>query len=204
MQSSSHQTRVAKFFAEVWDILKFLAPIIIVVFLIRTYIAQPFIVDGESMSPNFHTGQYLIVDEISYAFHTPARGDVVVLHYPLDPSRYFIKRIVGLPGDYVSIHDGKVYITNAANPKGYALVEPYESQITYPAGGYNNLTLGAGQYFVMGDNRAGSSDSRTWGILPRNLIVGRVFARLFPVNVLSINPASLGSFKTSSPVTTTP
>ena len=119
---------------ELWDILKFLAPIVIIVFLIRTYVAQPFIVDGESMSPNFHTGQYLIVNELSYHFHEPVRGDVVVLRYPLDTSRFFIKRIVGLPGDTISIHDGGVYITNAANPKGFLDYEPYETQPTFPAG----------------------------------------------------------------------
>lgn len=180
---------------EIWDILKFLAPIIIVVFLIRTYIAQPFIVDGESMSPNFHTGNYLIINELSYHFHNPARGDVIVLRYPLDTTRFFIKRIVGLPGDTVSVHDGAVYISNAANPKGFKDVEPYESQPTFPAGNYNNITLGADQYFVMGDNRGGSSDSRTWGILPRRDIIGHVAIRLFPLSVLSIDPASLKSFE---------
>jgi len=180
---------------ELWDILKFLAPIVIIVFLIRTYVAQPFIVDGESMSPNFHTGQYLIVNELSYHFHQPARGDVIVLRYPLDTSRFFIKRIVGLPGDTISIHDGGVYITNAANPKGVLDYEPYETQPTFPAGNYNNITLGAGQYFAMGDNRAGSSDSRTWGILPRKDIIGHVAIRLFPISVASIDPASMQSFE---------
>ena len=179
---------------EIWDIIKFLAPIIVIVFLIRTYVAQPFIVDGESMSPNFHTGQYLIVNELFYHFHAPARGDVIVLRYPLDTSRFFIKRIVGMPGDKIAIHDGSVYITNAANPNGYKLVEPYEQQPTFPVGNYNNLTLGPDQYFAMGDNRSGSSDSRSWGILPRKDIVGHVALRLFPISTAAIDPASVASF----------
>jgi len=186
---------VKKVLIELWDIVKFLAPIIIVVFLIRTFVAQPFIVDGESMSPNFHTGQYLIVNELTYHFKEPARGDVIVLRYPLDPSRFFIKRIIGLPGDHLSIQDGKVFITNAANPNGFYDNEPYEGQPTFPAGPYNNITLKVGQYFVMGDNRAGSDDSRTWGIVPKANIIGHVVLRLFPLKTAAFDPASLNSFK---------
>ena len=202
MQESSQQkpSTASKIWAEIWDIIKFLAPIVVVVFLIRTYVAQPFIVDGESMSPNFHTGQYLIIDELSYHFHAPARGDVVVLRYPLDTTRFFIKRIVGLPGDTVDVRDGHVVITNPENPKGYVLSEPYETQATFPAGNYNNVTLKDGEYFAFGDNRGGSSDSRTWGILPKKDIVGHVVLRLFPVSVAGIDPASVKSFET---ITTT-
>lgn len=196
MQPTSQQkpSALKRIWLEIWDILKFLAPIIIIVFLIRTYIAQPFIVDGESMSPNFHTGHYLIIDELSYHFHAPNRFDVVVLRYPLDTKRFFIKRIVGMPGDTVQIKDGHVVIINAEHPKGYVVPEPYESQATFPAGQYNNVTLGADQYFAMGDNRAGSSDSRTWGILPRKDIVGHVALRLFPISVLGVDPAEVDSF----------
>ncbi len=179
---------------EIWDILKFLAPIIIIVFLIRTYIAQPFIVDGDSMAPNFHTGHYLIIDELSYHFHAPNRFDVVVLRYPLDTKRFFIKRIVGMPGDTIQIKDGHVVIINTEHPKGYVVSEPYESQATFPVGQYNNVTLGPDQYFALGDNRAGSSDSRTWGILPRKDIVGHVALRLFPLNVAGVDPAEVDSF----------
>ena len=196
MQSEPKQnlTWSKRIFVELWDIIKFLAPIIIIVFLIRTYVAQPFIVDGESMSPNFHTGQYLIINELSYHFSDPQRGDVVVLRYPLDTTRFFIKRIVGLPGDTVSVHDGGVYITNASNPHGVKDYEPYETQPTFPAGTYNNITLGADQYFAMGDNRAGSSDSRSWGILPRKDIIGHVAVRLFPISLAGIDPANMKSF----------
>ena len=189
------KTSLKKIFVEIWDIIKFLAPIVVIVFLIRTYVAQPFIVDGESMSPNFHTGQYLIVNELSYHFTLPQRGDVIVLRYPLDPSRFFIKRIIGLPGDRLSIQNGKVFITNEANPKGFFDNEPYEGQPTFPAGPYNNITLQPGQYFVMGDNRAGSDDSRTWGITPRANIIGHVILRLFPLKTAAFDPAGLGGYK---------
>lgn len=182
-------TALKNFFAEVWDIIKFLIPIIVIVFVIRAYIAQPFIVDGESMSPNFHTGHYLVIDEISYRFHQPSRGDVIVLRYPLDPKRFFLKRIIGIPGDHIVIKDGKVYVNDVVD------VEPYESQPTFPAGPYKDVTLAPGQYFAMGDNRAGSDDSRTWGILPRENIVGHVVLRLFPLKLLSVDPASVNSFK---------
>lgn len=180
---------------EIWDIIKFLVPIVIVVFFIRTYIAQPFIVDGESMAPNFHTGHYLIIDELSYRFMEPKTGDVIVLRYPVDPKRFFLKRIIGVPGDTVSIKDGKVFITNAAYPKGFQLIEPYHVQKTYPAGQYSNVTLKADEYFVMGDNRSGSSDSRTWGIVPKEDIVGHALFRLFPIRLATLTPGSVDDFK---------
>ena len=186
---------IKKIWLEIWDIIKFLAPIVVIVFIVRTYIAQPFIVDGESMSPNFHTGHYLIIDELSYRLHDPKRGDVVVLRYPLDTSRFFLKRIVGLPGERVTIKDGKVYITNPDNPNGAPLVEPYESQTTFPAGQYKDVLLEPGEYFAMGDNRAGSSDSRAWGILPRKDIVGHALFRLFPLKDIAVTPASVDDFK---------
>ena len=191
----SFKSSLKKFLAEVWDIVKFLAPIVLIVVVVRTFVAQPFIVDGESMSPNFHTGHYLIIDELSYHFKQPARGDVVVLRYPLDTKRFFLKRVIGLPGDRVTLKDGKVYITNAENPNGAVLVEPYEQQVTFPAGPYRDVVLGPDQYFAMGDNRAGSDDSRTWGILPRKDIVGHVILRLFPVRLAAVTPASVDDFK---------
>lgn len=195
MESSSNTPLIKKIVLEIWDIIKFLAPIVIIVFFVRTYIAQPFIVDGESSSPNFHTGHYLIIDELSYRFREPARGDVIVLRYPLQPSRFFLKRIIGLPGERVVIKDGKVYIYDAAHPNGYVLEEPYQKQATFPVGPYRDVTLAAEQYFVMGDNRGGSDDSRTWGILPRNDIMGHVLLRLFPLKLAGITPASVDDFK---------
>lgn len=179
---------------EIWDIIKFLAPIIVVVVIVRTFIAQPFIVDGESMSPNFHTGHYLIIDELSYRFTSPERGDVVVLRYPLQRSRFFLKRIIALPGERIVIKDGGVVIFNTENPKGMKLVEDYQQQITNPVGPYKDVTLGEDEYFVMGDNRGGSSDSRSWGVLPGDNITGRALLRLYPFNQMALTPASLDDF----------
>lgn len=194
MESSSHTPLIKRIILEIWDIIKFLAPIIIIVFVVRTYIAQPFIVDGESSAPNFHTGHYLIIDEISYRFREPARGEVIVLRYPLQPSRFFLKRIIALPGERVVIKDGKVTIYNSENQKGFTLTEPYLTQATFPAGPYRDVTLKEEEYFVMGDNRSGSDDSRMWGVLPRKNIVGYAFLRLFPLNLITHTPASLDDF----------
>lgn len=193
--SMQQPSMLKKIWIEIWDIIKFLAPIIVIVFVVRTYIAQPFIVDGESMSPNFHTGHYLIIDELSYRFREPKRGEVVVLRYPLEESRFFLKRIIGIPGDRVTLKNGKVYITNAANPNGYPLVEPYQTQTTFPAGQFKDVTLEDDEYFAMGDNRAGSSDSRAWGILPRKDIIGHALFRLFPVKQIAVTPASIDDFQ---------
>lgn len=198
MESSSQPSLVRKIVLEIWDIVKFLAPIVIIVFIVRTYIAQPFIVDGESSAPNFHTGHYLIIDELSYRFREPERGEVIVLRYPLQPSRFFLKRIIALPGERVLIKDGKVTIFDAENPKGYVLSEPYLVQATFPAGPYRDVTLKEGEYFVMGDNRSGSDDSRMWGILPRENVVGRALIRLFPLKLVGVTPASVDDFTTTA------
>lgn len=184
-----------KILLEIWDLIKFLAPVAIAVFVIRTWIAQPFIVDGESMAPNFHTGHYLIIDELSYHLGQPKRGDVVVLRYPLDTKRFFLKRIVGMPGDHITIKSGHVYIQNTEWTTPTEYHEPYETQYTYQAGPYTDVTLGPDEYFAMGDNRAGSSDSRAWGILPRKDIVGHAVLRLFPFKLAAVTPASIDDFQ---------
>ncbi len=194
MESSSETPLIKKIILEIWDIIKFLAPIVVIVFVVRTYIAQPFIVDGESSAPNFHTGHYLIIDEISYRFRDPARSEVIVMRYPLQPSRFFLKRIIGLPGERVVIKDGKVTLFNDEKPKGFVLDEPYLTQATFPAGPYRDVTLKENEYFVMGDNRSGSDDSRTWGVLPRKNIVGYAFLRLFPLKEIDYTPGSLDDF----------
>ncbi len=152
--------------------------IIVVVIPIRVFVISPFIVDGESMHPTFENLDYLVVDELVYDFSAPARGDVIVFRYPNNPSVFYIKRIIGLPGDTVSINHGVVSITTAEG-KNFALNEPYivNEDATYT----KNSTLNQGEYFVMGDNRPNSSDSRVWGILPKKNIIGRVDLRLLPV-----------------------
>jgi signal peptidase I len=153
--------------------------------VIQAFIIRPFIVSGTSMDPIIKNGQYLIVDEVSYHFESPQRGDIIVFKAPPEPTKYYIKRVIGLPGDTVKINDGKVTIIDSAHPQGFTLDEPY---ITHPSTDSGTYVVPANEYFVMGDNRAGSYDSRSWGMLPYANIRGRVLIRLLPVNTISIFP----------------
>ncbi|MDO8728290.1 MAG: signal peptidase I [bacterium] len=155
--------------------LIFLSILIVVPF--RIYIAQPFIVDGASMDPTFETGDYLIVDEFTYHFKTPERGSVLIFKYPKDPSKSFIKRVIGLPGEKISISDGQVTIINIKNPDGFLLDEPY---VKLSKSDSSDLILHTGEYFVLGDNRLASLDSRVWGPVPEENIIGRPLIRFFP------------------------
>lgn len=168
------------------EILQFSLIALLIVIPIRFFVAQPFIVSGASMENTFHSGEYLIVDQMSYYFHQPARGEVVIFKYPRDPSKFFIKRVIGTPGDTVTIENGVVTITNEANPDGFILEEPYAEPM--PPAPKLSETLGEREYFVMGDNRDESSDSRTWGVLQQEKIVGRAWARLFPPTALDYLP----------------
>lgn len=149
------------------------------------YIAQPFIVSGSSMEPTFENGQYLIVDELTYRFENPQRGDVIIFRFPQDTKKFFIKRIIGLPGETVLIEGSHITIENEEHPDGFVLNEAYLTKETHST---IRLKLTADEYFVMGDNRPASSDSRIWGPLPRDLIIGRAFLRLLPVPTLSVFP----------------
>ena len=163
---------------EFWkELLKLLVLAAVIVIPFRLFVAQPFIVDGASMDPTFATGQYLIVDELSYHFSTPPRGSVLIFKYPKDESKYFIKRVIGLPGETVSIKNGAVTIINSAHPDGVALDEPY---IKLPKDDTETYTLGLGEYYVLGDNRFGSADSRYWGPVPTKDLIGRPILRLWP------------------------
>ncbi len=173
---------------------KFLFPIIsesiktlilaaIIIIPIRYLIFQPFFVQGISMSPNFETGDYLIIDEISYRFRDPQRGEVIVFKYPQTPSQRYIKRIIGLPGETIEIKDGKILLSDG---EGMQVLD--ESEYLSPGletGGVVRISLAENQYFVLGDNRKFSSDSRRWGVLPQKNIVGRVYIRAWPFTVLA-------------------
>ncbi|HEC93857.1 MAG TPA: signal peptidase I [Candidatus Kaiserbacteria bacterium] len=169
------------------DIITLILLVVLVVAPIRIFIAQPFIVDGESMYPTFQNGNYLIVDEISYRFEKPARGDVIVFRYPGNPSIFYIKRIVGLPGETVTIKNGNITITEP-NGASRTLNEPFISAKDKSYNMTDKLT--DTQYFVMGDNRPRSSDSRVWGPLPVHNIIGRVLFRLAPFNEVSTFPGA--------------
>lgn len=159
------------------ELIKLILLSILIVVPFRLYIAQPFIVDGASMDPTFDTGNYLIVDELTYYFTTPVRGSVLIFKYPKDPRKSFIKRVIGLPEEKVSISEGRVTIVNEKNPDGFTLDEPYVKLEKKDSADY---ILGPHEYFLMGDNRFGSSDSRIWGPVPEKNIIGRPLIRLFP------------------------
>jgi signal peptidase I len=167
------------------DFWRFLAIVIFVILPLRLFVIQPFVVSGDSMYPTFENRDYLIVDALSYKLENPSRGDVVIFKYPYDTTRYFIKRIVGLPGETIRIQGKKVTIINKENPKGMVLDESY---LTYENDSDTNITLKDDEFFVMGDNRPVSSDSRTWGPLEKEYIVGRPLLRLFPVPHAGVFP----------------
>lgn len=171
------------------EIIRFAVLAIIIVVPIRMFIAQPFIVSGASMDTTFENGQYLIVDQLSYYFDDPARGDVIVFRYPRDPSKFFIKRVIGLPGDTVIIEDAEVIIKNELYPNGLILDETYVKSMA--VAGPQTEVLGPREYFVMGDNRDHSSDSRVWGALQKERIVGRAWARLFPPQAIDFLPGKV-------------
>lgn len=168
------------------ELIRFALITLFIVLPIRIYIAQPFIVSGSSMDPTFQDGEYLIIDEISYRFEAPERGDVIVFRYPQDTSKFFIKRIIGLPGETVDIKDSTVTINGSSGTSTpFALDESY---LVHPTWSTSRIKLGDDQYFVMGDNRPASSDSRIWGPLDKDLIIGRVLTRLLPVNRIGVFP----------------
>lgn len=168
-------------FAFIWETVKIVVISLAIILPIRYFLVQPFFVKGASMESNFQDGDYIFVDEISYDFHNPNRGDVVIFRYPLDQTQFFIKRVIGLPGETVEVKDNKVIIYNQAHPEGFTLQEPYldPGQETL---GTLRMKLDGNEYFVMGDNRLQSSDSRRWGPVNRALITGRAFIRLWPVS----------------------
>ena len=171
------------------EVIKFVLLSAIIVLPIRLFIAQPFIVSGSSMDPTFANGQYLIVDRISYRFEEPKRGDVIIFRYPLDTKKFFIKRIIGLPSETMEIQGAQVAIKDKESEKSLALIEPYldaKKSEDYR----KSISLKDDEYFVMGDNRTESSDSRIWGPLKRSLIVGRPFVRLFPAAKISLMPGA--------------
>ena len=162
-----------------WEIVKIFIVAALIVIPIRYFIFQPFIIQQQSMEPNFFEGDYLIIDEISYRFRSPQRGEVIVFDAPIKSSQKYIKRIIGLPGETVKIKDGNVYILDGQGifqllDESAYLAEETTTQQTL------EMNLEDNQYFVMGDNRSASSDSRKWGPVTEEAVVGRVFLRLWP------------------------
>ena len=165
----------------IWELAKVFFIALIIIIPLRVFVAEPFIVSGSSMVPNFHNKEYLIIDKLSYRSRLPRRDEVIVFKYPKDTSQYFIKRIIALPGEKVKVDRGRVIVFNTEHPDGFTLDEPYINNQAITFGASDVVTLGSGEYFVLGDNRLASSDSRVWGILPINDMVGKVWLRIFPV-----------------------
>jgi len=170
-----------------WELVRFAFIALIIVIPIRVFIAEPFIVSGSSMVPTFENGDYLIIDKVSYELGSPKRDDVVVFRYPGDTSKFFIKRIIGLPNETVDIKGNEVTITNEDYKDGFKLDQPFVKNLS------NNDThfeLKSDEYFVMGDNRSASSDSRYWGAVKKDLLTGKALLRLLPVNKVDFWPGS--------------
>ena len=175
------------FFSYIFELLKIVVVSLAIIIPIRYYLIQPFYVKGASMEPNFFDQEYLIINEVGYRMKAPVRGDVIVFKYPRDPQEYFIKRVIGLPGEKVQVKNGEVYIYNEANGwRGEALNEVY-----LPAGlktyglSEDVVALNDSEYFVLGDNRNASKDSRFFGAVNKSFIVGRVWLRGWPFNRLT-------------------
>lgn len=185
-----------------WELVKFAFIALIIVVPIRVLIAEPFVVSGSSMFPTFENGNYLIIDKISYELSKPKRDDVVIFRYPgdpknnlernflsrfFDPGKYYIKRIIGLPGETIDIRGSVVTITNAEHKDGFNLDQPF---VENAANNTTHFELKDDEYFVMGDNRNASSDSRYWGGVKKEFIAGRAFLRLLPLSKINIWPGS--------------
>lgn len=173
------------------DLLKMVVISLIIIIPIRYFLIQPFFVQGASMEPNFDNGQYLVIDELSYRLRSPERGEVIVFKY--QTGDYFIKRVIGLPGETIEIKNQHIYIINSQYPQGAQLEEPYlDPALVTSAYGKSEWKLGPDQYFVMGDNRTVSYDSRWFGPIQRSAIVGRVWVRAYPftsADVFSVPPS---------------
>lgn len=167
----------------IWEISKIVIIAMLIVIPIRYFVFQPFFVRGQSMEPNFHNSDYLIVDELSYQFREPQRGEVVVFKFPNDTSQRYIKRVVGLPGEIIKIEDGNVFVFKDGTPQLLDESDYLPEVLQTP--GNIKVQLEENEYFVLGDNRPLSSDSRRWGSLPEEDIIGRVFFRAWPFAVLA-------------------
>ena len=184
-----------KFLASFLEVLEIALVAVGAVYVVRTFFVQPFLVSGSSMVPTFANGDYVLVDEFTYRVRQPERGEVVVFHDPQDWSTYFIKRVIGLPGDTVTISNNTVTVVDKQHPNGLTLSESYlpsGTQVSADActggqfsGSTCTYSLSSSTYLVFGDNRTESFDSRSWGPLPVKNIVGMVRIRLWPVNEIT-------------------
>ncbi|RJQ30414.1 signal peptidase I [Candidatus Parcubacteria bacterium] len=168
-----------------WEIIKVVVISLIIILPIRYYVIQPFYVKGASMEPTFYDHEYLIINEISYRFYKPERGDVIVFKYPQNPKEYFIKRVIGLPNETISIKNGEITIYNDENSAGAVLEEDYLLPWQQTVGNLK-VNLDQDEYYLLGDNRLSSLDSRIFGPVEREYIIGKVLFRGWPLNRITI------------------
>lgn len=185
-EAPEEPSRLRAFGLYLLEVIRIVIIALAIIIPVRYFLVQPFYVKGASMEPNFEDHEYLIIDELSYRFSEPKRGDIVVFRYPYDPSQFFIKRVIGLPKERVEIRNGVIRISNAEHPNGFALAEDYlGSGVTTP--GERLTVLGPDEYFVLGDNRRASFDSKDFGPVRHRAIIGRAWLRGWPI-------AKLGRF----------
>jgi len=180
-EKKSPLAKVAMFFLELVKVAVLAG---ITIGFVRYFIFKPFYVEGQSMDPTFLEKEYLIIDEISYRLKEPERGEVVVFKAPVTHNDYYLKRIIGLPGERVKVEDNKVIIYNNDNSQGVVIFEDYTAEEGTP--GVTTVTLEPDEYFVMGDNRNASFDSRRFGPIKRDDIVGRTWLRGWPLNRITL------------------
>ena len=177
--------RIVNFFLDFVETAVVALSIFVVVYL---FLVQPHEIKGGSMEPTFNNNEYILTDKISYRFKEPKRGDVVIFKAPKNPDVDYIKRIIGLPGERIKIQNGAIYIN------GKKLSEPYIRDITsltstqYLQEGVET-TVPEGYFFVMGDNRTGSMDSREFGPIAENVIIGHAILRYWPLPALGLVPS---------------
>ena len=197
-ESDKKERRQEKKTSFVFEIIKIVLISFLIIFPIRTFVFQPFFVKGSSMEPNFLNGEYLIINELGYkktvvaagekeiftvdSFKELERGTPVVFRYPRNPEEFFIKRVIGLPNERVLIKNKTIKIFNDESPEGFLLDERDYIPNHFETRGEEDFVLEGGQYVVLGDNRSHSSDSRNWGILSSDYIVGKVLLRAWPVD----------------------
>lgn len=174
--------KLGGFFLDILEVVVFAIAIFLFVYLL---LLQPHKIKGQSMEPNFSDGEYLLTEKVSYRFNEPERGDVVVFKAPGTGGEEFIKRIIGLPGEEISLIDRKIHINARALDEEYLGV----GEITNPGTFLDNgeiIRIPAEHYFVMGDNRSASSDSRTWGFITTEEITGRAWVTYWPLDKFGV------------------
>lgn len=195
-QSGSEQKQTPKH-PRSWarELIEFALIVLLVVVPIRMFVAEPYIVTGVSMADTYATGHYLIINKFEHHLGSIERGDVLVFRSPVEEEKFYIKRVIGLPGETVSIRDGQVFISTSTESEEFALEEPYASSETY---GTTRTELDAEEYFMMGDNRLQSFDSRSWGPLESSAIRGEPMIRLFPFGKINLMPGRYHQTTTAS------